>query len=231
VLRRIDSSYPETKPDWAAPLRLRAKMLYDEWEKEQEIRRVEEAAGNLPRVRLTIEHRTFAKAADGTSLTRPKTTGRDEVELELFPHEAPATVANFLKLVKRGFYNGTRFHWAEAASMAVGGDPNTKNADTSEDGTGGPGYVIPDEFRLPGARLHFRGSVAMVESAAHTAGSQFFIELVPHPEMNHHLTVFGRVVRGQEGVDRITLGRTNMRFGRFGKNIPGDLLVRAEVVR
>jgi cyclophilin family peptidyl-prolyl cis-trans isomerase len=91
--------------------------------------------------------------------------------------------------------------------------------------------VIPDEFRLPGARLHFRGSVAMVESAAHTAGSQFFIELVPHPEMNHHLTVFGRVVRGQEGVDRVTSGRTNQRFGQFGKTIPGDVLVQAVVIR
>jgi cyclophilin family peptidyl-prolyl cis-trans isomerase len=74
-----------------------------------------------------------------------------------------------------------------------------------DDGLGGPGGY--DEFRLPGARLHFRGSVAMVESAErNTAGSQFFIELVPHPEMNHHITVFGRVVPGQEGVDRITAG-------------------------
>jgi len=54
---------------------------------------------------------------------------------------------------------------------------------------------------------------------------------VPHPEMNHHLTVFGRVVEGQEGVDRITAGRTNHLFGRFGKTIPGDLLVKAEVIR
>jgi peptidyl-prolyl cis-trans isomerase B (cyclophilin B) len=231
VLARIDGAYPGAKPDWAARLRLRAGTLQDAWEKEQAIRRVEEAAGNLPRVRLTIEHRAFAKAADGTNLTTPKTTGRDEVEFELFLHEAPITVANFLKLVERGFYNGTRFHWAEAASMVVGGDPNTKNDDPSKDGTGGPGYVIADEFKTPGARLHFRGSVAMVESAAHTAGSQFFIELVPHPEMNHHLTVFGRVARGQDGVDRITSGRTNMRFGRFGKIIPGDLLVRAEVIR
>ena len=114
--------------------------------------------------------------------------------------------------------------------MVVGGDPNTKNDDPSDDGTGGPGYVIADEFRVPDAHLHFRGSVAMVESAANTAGSQFFIELVPHPEMNHHLTVFGRVVDGQDGIDRITPGRTNMRFGRFGKSIPGDLLVRARVV-
>jgi cyclophilin family peptidyl-prolyl cis-trans isomerase len=71
----------------------------------------------------------------------------------------------------------------------------------------------------------------MVASAAKTAGSQFFLELVAHPEMNHHLTVFGRVVKGQSGVDNITQGRTNMRFGRFGKAIPGDVLVSARIVR
>jgi cyclophilin family peptidyl-prolyl cis-trans isomerase/Flp pilus assembly protein TadD len=231
VVRRLDEAYPQAKPPWAAVLRTHAHTLQDQWAAEEQIRHAEEAAGDLPRVRLTIEHQAFATGPDGRSQATPKATGRDEIELELFKHQAPATVANFLKLVERGFYDGTRFHWAEAASMVVGGDPLSKNNDPLDDGTGGPGYVIPDEFRLPGARLHFRGSVAMVESAAHTAGSQFFIELVPHPEMNHHLTVFGRVARGQEGVDRVTSGRTNQRFGRFGKTIPGDVLVRAVVIR
>ena len=231
VLLRIDSAYPQEKPSWAAALRLRARKLEDEWVTEEEMRRAEQAAGNLPRVRLTIEHRSFEQGPDGRALPTTTARGRDEVELELFRRQAPATVANFLKLVESGFYNGTRFHWAEAASMVVGGDPTTKNDDPADDGTGGPGYVIPDEFRLPGARLHFRGSVAMVQSGANTGGSQFFIELIPHPEMNRHLTVFGRVVSGQHGVDRITAGRTNMQFGRFGKIIPGDLLLRAEVIR
>jgi cyclophilin family peptidyl-prolyl cis-trans isomerase/Flp pilus assembly protein TadD len=231
VVRRLDELYPQAKPPWAAGLRARAETLQDQWAAEEQIRQAEGTAGDLPRVRLTIEHQAFASGPDGRSQATPKATGRDDVEIELFKHQAPATVANFLKLVERGFYDGTRFHWAEAASMVVGGDPLSKNNDPLDDGTGGPGYVIPDEFRLPGARLHFRGSVAMVESAAHTAGSQFFIELVPHPEMNHHLTVFGRVARGQEGVDRVTSGRTNQRFGRFGKTIPGDVLVRAVVIR
>jgi cyclophilin family peptidyl-prolyl cis-trans isomerase len=71
----------------------------------------------------------------------------------------------------------------------------------------------------------------MVETGPHKAGSQFLIGLVPHPEFDHHLTAFGRVIRGQEGVDRITSGRTNLHVGQFGKAIPGDLLVRADVVR
>lgn len=230
VLHRIDRVYPQTKPPWAADLRRRAQALQNQWMSEQQIRRAEAAADDLPRVRLTIEHQAFEQGPDGRPLG-PKATGRDEVEVELFEDQAPATVANFLSLVERGFYDGTRFHWAESASMAVGGDPNTRNADPADDGSGGPGYVIPDEFQQPHARLHFRGSLAMVETAPHTAGSQFFIEPVPHPEMNHRLTVFGRVIRGQDGVDRITRGRTNLRVGRFGKTIPGDLLVRAEVIR
>jgi cyclophilin family peptidyl-prolyl cis-trans isomerase len=230
ILTRIDDAYPRAKPPAITRLRMQAKMLQDLWAKEEEQRRADEADGPLPRVRLTIEHRAFGRGPDGRALVTDVATGRDQVEIELFSRQAPATVANFLKLVESGFYNGTRFHWAEAASMVVGGDPNTKNDDPADDGTGGPGYVIPDEFRLPAARLHFRGSVAMVASAANTAGSQFFMELAAHPEMNHHLTVFGRVVNGQPGVDRITQGRTNMRFGRFGKAIPGDVLVSASVV-
>jgi peptidyl-prolyl cis-trans isomerase A (cyclophilin A) len=231
VLTRIDAAFPREKPRSISRLRTHAKMLQELWVKEEEQRRADARNGHLPRVALTIEHRTFGHGPDGHALATDVATGRDVVEIELFSEQAPATVANFLKLVESGFYNGTRFHWAEAASMVVGGDPNTKNGDPSDDGTGGPGYIIPDEFHLPEARLHFRGSVAMVESAANTAGSQFFLELAAHPEMNHHLTVFGRVVNGQHGIDSITQGRTNMRFGRFGKAIPGDVLVSARVVR
>src|SRR5207245_1086997 len=155
----------------------------------------------------------------------------DVVDVELFEDDAPATVANFVNRVESGFYNGTRFHWTEAASMAVGGDPNSKNSDPDDDGSGGPGYVIPDEFDLPGARPHLRGTLTMVETAPHTAGSQFLIAVTAHPAFDRHLTAFGRVIRGQEGVDRITVGRTNSRVGRSGKIIPGDLLVRAEVIR
>ena len=71
----------------------------------------------------------------------------------------------------------------------------------------------------------------MVETGPHTASSQFFIALVPGPEFNGHFTAFGRVIRGQEVVDRITPGRTNLKVGKFGKAIPGDLLVRAQVIR
>ena len=231
VIRRIDSAFPQQKPVWATDIRRRAQTLLQQWMKEQELRSAQDAAANLPRVLLTIEHVTFERLPDGSASARPKATGRDEVEVELFEDQAPITVANFLSLVESGFYNGTRFHWAQSASMVVGGDPNSKNDNPEDDGAGGPGYVIPDEFNVSQARSHFRGTLAMVATGPHTAGSQFLIALVPHPAFDHHLTAFGRVIRGQEGVDRITAGRTNFRVGQFGKAIPGDLLVRAEVIR
>ena len=231
IIRRIDTAFPQSRPVWAAAIRGRAQTLSDQWIAEQKLRSAEAAANDLPRVRLTIDHVRFDRGPDGNTLVNPKVTGRHEVEVELFEDQAPATVANFLTLVESGFYNGTRFHWAESASMAVGGDPNSKNRDPEDDGQGGPGYVIPDEFACLGARLHFRGTLAMVATGPQTAGSQFLIALVPHPTFAHRLTAFGRVIRGQEGVDRITPGRTNLRVGQSGKPIPGDLLVRAEVIR
>jgi cyclophilin family peptidyl-prolyl cis-trans isomerase len=231
VVQRIDSAFPRVKPVWAADIRGRAQTLSQERAKEEKLRTAENAAGDLPQVRLTIEHVTFEPRPDGSISDTPKATGRDEVVVELFENQAPITVANFLSLVQSGFYNGTRFHWAQSAGMVVGGDPNSKNNDPKDDGAGGPGYVIPDEFNLPVARSHFRGTLAMVATGPHTAGSQFLIALVPHPTFDRHFTAFGRVIRGQEGVDRITAGRTNFRVGQFGKAIPGDLLVRAEVIR
>ena len=71
----------------------------------------------------------------------------------------------------------------------------------------------------------------MVQNGANTAGSQFFISLIAQPELRGRVTVFGRVIRGQEVADQITRGRTNRSVGSFGKIIPGDLLVRAEVIR
>jgi len=140
-------------------------------------------------------------------------------------------VSNFIHLVETGFYNGTSFYWGEAGHMVVGGDPNTKNSDPADDGLGGPGYAIPDEFKLPGARGHFRGTISMAQNGPGRAGSQFFIALVAAPEFDGNATAFGRVAKGQEVLDQVTEGRTNRDVGEFGKIIPGDLIVRAEVLR
>ncbi|HEX3313544.1 MAG TPA: peptidylprolyl isomerase, partial [Gemmataceae bacterium] len=129
------------------------------------------------------------------------------------------------------FYDGTRFHLAVPSLMVAGGDPNSKNEDPSGDGAGGPGYMIPDECTSPKARNSFHGTLSMVNTGPGTAGSQFFFTLLPRNGMNGHFTVFGRVLQGQDVIDHITRGRTTREIPAFGKIIPGDLLVRAEVIR
>src|SRR6185369_10074096 len=82
-----------------------------------------------------------------------KTTAGD-ILIELYEDEAPNTVANFISLVEKKFYDGIIFHRVIDGFMAQGGDPTGT-------GTGGPGYLIDCECTLPNARKHQRGSVSM----------------------------------------------------------------------
>jgi cyclophilin family peptidyl-prolyl cis-trans isomerase len=231
VIDRLTRAFPGGLPTWAKAYRREAEVLQAKWEVEQKFRRAEALAGDLPRVRLIIEHRRFAKDSKGNPLTTIESTGRGEIVLELFENEAPLTVTNFIDLVARKFYDGTSFYLALPATAVAGGDPNTRNEDRDRDGDGGPGYVIADEYQAKGARNHFRGSISMVKTEPRTAGSRFFLSLAPAPEMDGNFTVFGRILEGQEVADKITRGRTTRKLGHFGRIIPGDLLVRAEVVR
>lgn len=158
-----------------------------EWKREQELRRQEEFAGDLPRVILN--------------------TTRGEIEIELFENEAPNTVANFIFLVEKGFYSNLDFHRVIHHEMAQGGGSELLRTETNLDGTlakrqnkdAGPGYTIPDELG-PNARKHFRGSVSMANAGPNTGGSQFFICYQPRREYDGKHTVFGRVVRGMDVV-------------------------------
>ena len=231
VLEQLPKAFPEGAPAWVNGIRQEAVELDTRWHAEQKLRQAEDKADNLPRVRLVIEHRRFV-LENGKPTAKVETTGREEALVELFEDQAPATVANFLTLVSKKFYDGTKFYLAEPASLVAGGCPLTKNDDPADDGSGGPGYFIPDEFKLPKARGHFRGSLSMVRSPApNSAGSRFLITLVPQPWMDGQFTVFGRVIKGQEAIDRITQGRTHPEVAEFGRIIPGDVLVRAEIVR
>jgi peptidyl-prolyl cis-trans isomerase B (cyclophilin B) len=230
VIERLDSAFPEKRPDWANVMRRNAIDFLAYWQVEQRQRAADEKA-DLPRVRLVVEHRRFQRGPKGEATGKTESTGTGEFIVELFEDQAPATVANFIVLTEQKTYDGTRFHLAESASLVAGGDPQSKSGDPKDDGLGGPGYVIPDECQLPAARRHFRGSLSMVKTDPHTAGSQFFITLVPRPDMDGNFTVFGRVINGMEVVDGITRGRTNPNVGSHGLIIPGDLLIRAEVVR
>ncbi len=230
VSEKLGQAFPDKLPDWASAIRQEATELQALWQKEQEQRRIDQSKDDLPRVRLLVEHRKFTQQ-NGKPTNKIVSAPAEKVVLELFEDQAPNTVANFISLVDKKFYDGTKFFLSEPASLVAGGCPNTRNADPSDDGTGGPGYFIADEFDSPKARTHFRGALGMMNREPNTAGSQFFITLAPQRYMNGRFTVFGRVIKGQEVIDRITLGRTNLEVGPFGRIIPGDVLVRAEVIR
>ncbi|MFM2374707.1 MAG: peptidyl-prolyl cis-trans isomerase [Candidatus Parcubacteria bacterium] len=136
-------------------------------------------------------------------------TSQGDISIELFMDTMPVTAGNFLKLVKEGFYNGTKFHRVIDGFMVQGGDPNTKSEDASRYGQGGPGYAIKDEF-APGLS-NVRGTLSMANSGPNTGGSQFFINLVPNTYLDGKHPVFGRVVSDMSIVDKISLVPRNER--------------------
>lgn len=118
--------------------------------------------------------------------------------LELFPGEAPGTVANFEKLTNSGFYDGLAFHRVIRGFVAQGGDPKG-------DGTGGPGYTIKCETE-GNPHKHLRGALSMAHRGKDTGGSQFFICFQPQPHLNGKHTVFGQVREGFDVLDSLTQG-------------------------
>jgi cyclophilin family peptidyl-prolyl cis-trans isomerase len=121
----------------------------------------------------------------------------------------PQHRANFLALTNSGFYNNTTFHRIIPGFMIQGGDPNSKDADPNNDGTGGPGYTIPAEIldtfdndrgTLAAARLG--NSVNPMKASS---GSQFYINVVNNTSLNGEYTVFGKVIKGIEVADEIVV--------------------------
>ena len=123
------------------------------------------------------------------------------IELELQNDIAPGHVKNFKDLAEKGFYDGTTFHRVIPGFMIQGGDPNTKSDDRSTHGMGGPGYTIKAEFS---STPHTRGVLSMARSQdPDSAGSQFFIVVKDSSFLDNQYTVFGRVTKGMEVVDKI----------------------------
>ena len=125
-------------------------------------------------------------------------TDRGNIVLDLFPDEAPGTVANFAKLAESGFYDGLTFHRVIPNFVIQGGCPKG-------DGTGGPGYTIRCETEGNPHR-HQRGSLSMAHAGKDTGGSQFFICHSPQPHLDGVHTVFGQVREGLDVVDSIRQG-------------------------
>jgi cyclophilin family peptidyl-prolyl cis-trans isomerase/HEAT repeat protein len=124
------------------------------------------------------------------------TTDRGTLTIELYGAEAPLTAANFLRLIRNGYYGGTTFHRVVPGFVAQDGDRRG-------DGNGGPGYTIRDELNR---RRYDRGAVGMALSGPGTGGSQFFVTITPQPHLDGRYTVFGHVIRGDETLDRLVPG-------------------------
>jgi len=124
-------------------------------------------------------------------------TVKGAIVLELAEDDAPNTVANFINLAEKGFYDGLTFHRVIADFMVQGGCPDGT-------GTGGPGYVIADE--LSPRQRHTRGVISMANAGPNTGGSQFFITHVACPHLDGKHAVFGVVTSGMDVVDKIQKG-------------------------
>lgn len=125
-------------------------------------------------------------------------TNLGEIQFETYDADAPKTVNNFIALANKGFYDGLIFHRVIKGFMIQGGDPDGN-------GTGGPGYKFEDELNPQTESYkagYIKGTVAMANAGPNTNGSQFFIMLENYPLPNNY-TIFGKVVKGQEVVDKI----------------------------
>ena len=122
-------------------------------------------------------------------------TNMGTMEIELFEAKAPETVKNFVKLIEEGFYDGVIFHRIISGFMIQGGDPTGT-------GMGGPGYKIDDEFH-PDLKHDSKGILSMANAGPNTGGSQFFITLAPTPHLDNRHAVFGKLIKGEEILDKI----------------------------
>ena len=140
---------------------------------------------------LAIAIHSFS--AQAQSLVAIIDTSKGVIRAELNERAAPTTVANFVNLVMRGFYDGLTFHRVERNFMAQGGDP-------LGNGTGGPGYQFRGEIIL---KHNQPGILSMANSGPGTDGSQFFITHLATPHLDGLHSVFGRVTEGQEVIYQI----------------------------
>ena len=124
-------------------------------------------------------------------------TARGPIRVELAADKAPLTVANFVNLAKRGFYDGLSFHRVIPDFMVQGGCPESS-------GRGGPGYKFEDEVN--NGLSHERGVLSMANAGPNTNGSQFFITHIKTDWLDGKHTVFGKVIEGLDVVDAVKQG-------------------------
>ena len=150
---------------------------------------------------LSEERKTkFSKAEDvleqGKDYQAVIETSKGRLVIDLFQDEAPMTVNNFVFLARNHYYDGIVFHRVLDGFMAQGGDPTGT-------GTGGPGYQFGDETSN-GKSHDSKGVLSMANAGPGTNGSQFFITFTATPHLNGKHTVFGKVLEGEEVLDKLT---------------------------
>jgi len=153
-----------------------------------------------------------------STITATFHTARGPIQVALHADKAPLTVANFVNLTRRKYYDGLNFHRVIADFMVQGGCPEGS-------GRGGPGYRFEDEVGT--GLVHKRGVLSMANAGPRTNGSQFFITHVHTPWLDGKHTVFGHVVEGQNVVNAIGIGDTIktlkiVRVGEKAKAFKGD---------
>jgi len=136
--------------------------------------------------------------SEAQSLQAVLETSKGEIVIDLYPDKTPVTVANFANLIQRGYYDGLTFHRVIPDFMVQGGDPDGN-------GRGGPGYRFQDEI-VADLKHSGPGILSMANAGPGTNGSQFFITHVATPWLDGKHTVFGKVLRGQDVVNKIQQG-------------------------
>ncbi|MFJ8519816.1 peptidylprolyl isomerase [Lysinibacillus xylanilyticus] len=158
----------------------------------------EQSEGN--KVKKTEENVDYSSKVKENPIVTITMSNDEKIVIELEPSTAPNTVANFISLVKKGFYDGLIFHRVIPDFMIQGGDP-------SGNGTGGPDYSIEGEFSSNGFKnnlKHERGVISMARSNdPNSAGSQFFIMVNEASHLDGDYAAFGKVIKGMETVDAI----------------------------
>ncbi len=172
--------------------------------------------------RLSEERRTqFSRPEDvledGKEYRAVIETNKGRMVLELHADKAPTTVNNFVFLARNGYYDGIVFHRVLEDFMAQTGDPTGT-------GTGGPGYEFGDEFD-PTLSHQGKGILSMANAGPGTNGSQFFITFVDTPWLDGRHSVFGRVVEGEEVLDKLQ----RIDPGRRSPGVEPDRMERVEV--
>ncbi len=134
------------------------------------------------------------------------TTSKGVMVAEFWEKDAPKTVANFKKLSRQGFFDGTGFHRIIKGFMIQGGDPNSKNPNAPNLGGGGPGYTISDEFN---SHPHVKGVLSMANTGTpNSAGSQFFVMHGTASSLDGHYTAFGHLISGMDVLEKIANSAT-----------------------